>query len=308
MIINPNALIATLLGIACGVYFVTRYQKYLIHLVCSIQLVIDTRYTKIMYGRLESQSFLMSTANVYNLLPQDTHIAAINLSRNTIQTGLQSEYKVVLKEMIFQIVRLGIIPLIVSYFLQESLVYIGSLVLSITVLTLYQVFIAQGPNFLTHTQNILLLRHAYSYAKATNTQTALQPINPDSAITTEYIARHQQRTPVYQDTELPINPVLIANHAHDDANEDALEQVISGITTSEKNVDKSFRLSWQRMWWGNDVALCAILIGIYWLIGANSFDEYIFGAIQIIVLTQLFFVPVWAVITIAIKLLSKESI
>jgi hypothetical protein len=127
------------------------------------------------------------------------------------------------------------------------------------------------------------------------------PILTQSLVPTTPLITHSH---IVSDTTTPEKPMLIANQA-DPETESALIQVESGIISSENTDKKEFSLTWQKIWWGNDFALCIILTVIYWITSAQSIGDYFLGPIQVIIIVQLFFVPVWAVIIVSIKLLNK---
>ena len=286
MNVNTYALFAALIGIVCGRYFVTKNLGFLTHAVYSLHLIIDKTYAMKLYTTFQSLDFYQASKSEYNYFPLAKHFDALNRSRQRVYPSIQKEYVIVAKTLLFEFFRLTILPTIFFVFTGQVIAFVGAMIITVATSVWFETILKHGASFTVYAQRTIILRHAYlraGYAPETTTELAIHTLPSDAGL---------------EGAESSTQEVQ-------EVNSDSLTLLLSEVSSSEDGNQTEFKITWQRLWWGNDFVLCIVLIVMYWLTSAESSGAFFTGAIQLVVLVQLFFIPVWAVISVALKLLSR---
>lgn len=274
MTVDYIALLAASLGIACGVFFNLKNRYNIEQLFLTFRLATDKPYVSRLILLLKSPYFYHDAGSHFKFIPYDSHIQAIQSTEYAIFQKIRDDFNTIIKELIFHAARLFVIPLILCILLGQALPFIGAATIVVVSVAWIETILVRGPNYIKERHIMLLLNSIYTNAR----------------YTTPVTQNHPAKTEDYsQETETPlINPLNYAPH-HED-----------------QKISREKRITWEHIWWANDFAFCVLLAVVYCVTNARTVGDYFFGVFQLILLVQIFFVPVWATISICIKLLSQE--
>lgn len=277
MSLDIQAILALFLGIFFGIFFTKQSKKYLMHLLLVLPLIIDERLTYRTFYALEIESARNNPRVSIRLLPPAEHIQAINAAKPAIQQSILKQYKVTAKNTILIAIKFLSVPLIVCLALGQSATFLATVILSIIGFFVGEIAPKFNNDYTQRYRLNLLLDHIYTiynYRKQMPTALSTSPI-----IDNNNYSQHKQ-----------LNKTVINNN----------------YSFESKHIH-NINISWQQLWWGNDLILCILLSIFYIFTSANSFFENFIGVIQVILLLQIFFVPAWAMITTCAKLVSQTN-
>ena len=281
MELNSFALFASLLGIVSGVFIVNRYYKYFRYLLHFFHLVFDAKYCDRLVKATLRPDFYYRNSNIYGLHDYEYHENAVDYSLPHVHDSIYNEYMSVIKVSVLKILLWCGAPIIIFALLGNGFAYLCSVMFAFFLLCIYELMAKRKSSGIKQTEYALIIRHIYAIASRQS----------DSKVTSGVMQ---------SGTFSGWGSNSLRNNADYSTSKSRRKNLFSTMLSLFDSP-----LTWEKIWWGNDIALSVILVIIYWFTSSVGFSEAIVGAIQIVAITQLFFIPVWLIISITLRLLMK---
>lgn len=309
---NVGVLLAAIIGAGCGYWFFVMHRQLLVSLTYDLRLIVDPAYREACLDVLENPNFHKTAKPEFNVIPRSEHYDALSRSRNTIDKTLRAYNKIIFGDLAKRIVLFCVPPLLLLTYFGVAPYFLAAAFVMLAAAIINEITFLHRPGFALHMRLSSLLTHSYADAgyrsrtahnkdlvNKTTAQSVQAPITPPP-----FMQTMQQPTVVVQPfaSDAYTQPLLPIAHLQPKLNAKINEDDDDIIIPSAKTAEPR-KLSFSTIWWGIDALVCFGVVLNFWIADATTFMDVLLMPFVLVAMIQVFFVPMYFIVTIAQKLL-----